>query len=150
MWDGTPPAVTTPRFASILRAATLTLAALAAPAAAEEEGVRIELNKLADEDGACQVYLVLETAEEPFESLSLDLVIFDREGVIDGRVAVELGPLRAGRASVRVFPLPEPGCDRVGRLLINDVLSCRGPAGERGGCLDLIDAASRADVALVD
>ncbi|MEM6745131.1 MAG: Tat pathway signal sequence domain protein [Pseudomonadota bacterium] len=141
--------MTFPRLAPLSLAATLLGVGLAAPASAQD-GVRIELNKLADEGGACQAYLVLDTGAEAFESLSLDLVIFDPDGVIDGRVAVELGPLRADRTAVRAFPLPAPSCARVGRLLVNDVLSCRGGAGDRTDCLELIETTSRADVALID
>ena len=114
-----------------------------APAAAEQ-GMKIELNKLESVEGACRAYMVFEnTTVNAFESLKLDLVMFDPNGVINKRLAVEGGPLPAGKTSVKLFDIKDVSCADVDRVLLNDVLDCQGPAGDISGCLDDIDTTSR-------
>jgi len=125
-------------------AAAMTLAAtlFAAPAAAQGAAppVEIELNKLEAREGGCQAYLV---ARNPgglaHESLRLDIVLFDRDGVIARRLAVEAGPLPAQKTMVKAFVAEGVACGAIGSALLNDVLSCGGDAP----CLDLVRVVAR-------
>jgi len=73
------------------------LTAPAMPAAAAA-GVTVELNKLEAQGEDCRAYLVFENATaDAFTSLKLDLVLFDSDGIIARRLAIEGGPLPAGR-----------------------------------------------------
>jgi hypothetical protein len=128
----------------------LSLPMLAAAAGAAAEGpLRLELNRLEPVQGGCRVYLVGE-ASQRIEALTLDLVLFDASGVISGRLAVEAGPLRAGRPSVSAFLLDGMECGAVSRILVNDVLACTAASGPLADCLDRIEATSRAAAALVN
>ncbi len=80
---------------------------------------------------------------QAYESLKLDLVMFDSDGVITKRLAVEGAPLPEGKTSVKLFDIKDVTCEQLGRILLNDVLSCRGPTGERNDCLADIQTASR-------
>ena len=129
-----------------LRAAVAVLAGLAGlPAAAD--GLTVELNKLEPGEDGCRAWLVLENGGEALSSLNLDLVLFDAEGLIVSRLAVEAGPLRARRTTVKAFPVAGVGCGAVSRVLVNDVLSCGG--AEPAACFDRLRTRSRGDVALV-
>lgn len=109
-----------------------------------EEGLRIELNKLEAMDSACRAYLLFENRSTgDFQSLKLDLVMFNPEGIINRRLAVEGGPLLAGKTSVKLFDIDGVSCDAVGRVLLNGVLSCSDAQGDRSDCLQIIDTASR-------
>jgi hypothetical protein len=117
-------------------AATLTvpLQALAAP------GVSIELNRLEPREQSCRVSLVVANpGDKALDSLKLDLVFFDKEGVISRRLAVEAGPVRASKTTVKLFEASETPCEGVGRLLLNDVTACGG--GE--DCLSMVQTSSR-------
>ena len=104
----------------------------------------IELNKLEPNNEACRAYLVLENrAPQAFEALKLDLVMFDPEGVVAKRLAVEAAPLPAGKTRLKVFDVSGLSCDRIGRTLLNDVLTCKDGAGARNDCLDLISTSAR-------
>ena len=86
----------------------------------------VELNKLEQTGAACRSYMVLSNRTGvTLDQLSLDLVVFDTDGVIDRRLAVELGPVQAGRTRVKVFDMAGLDCGRVARVLLNDVLTCR-------------------------
>ncbi|MEM7176510.1 MAG: Tat pathway signal sequence domain protein [Pseudomonadota bacterium] len=127
--------------------------ALATPALAGDAApkVKVELNKLEAQGSACQAYLVVENATpEAFTTLSLDLVMFDADGVIAKRLAVEMAPLRAGKTSVKVFGIDGAPCDGISRILVNDVLSCAAGGAARKGCIELIETASRSPADLIN
>ncbi|MEM9783505.1 MAG: hypothetical protein AAF899_13650 [Pseudomonadota bacterium] len=116
---------------------------------AEDGLVTVELNKLQDEGTACQAFMLLQnTTPLSFEALALDLVMFDREGIISRRLAVEMAPLRAGKTTVKVFSMDGLECTGIGRILLNDVVTCTADT-EAPDCLGLITTASRADAEFV-
>lgn len=131
-------------------------AAAAAPAAAEPApaaspgAVAIELNKLEPNGEACRAYLVLKNGSaRAFQSLKLDLVMFDSDGVVAKRLAVQAAPLPSGKTSLKVFDITGHGCGAIGSILLNDVLACE-PAAEAGGdCLGLIAASARGPVPFI-
>jgi hypothetical protein len=120
------------------------VARLAAPllwgAAASASPVEIELNKLEPREGGCQAWLVARNEGlAAHDSLRLDLVLFDRDGVIARRLAVEAGPLAAEKTVVKAFIAEGLSCETVGSVLLNDVLSCGGD----GPCLDAVRVSAR-------
>jgi hypothetical protein len=136
-----------------LAALALTLSTLVAATAARAEAVLpLELNRLEPVAGAsegCRLWMVLANdAPEAaaIASLRLDLVVFGAEGQIARRAAVELAPVGAGRTAVRLFDLAGLACDRIGRLLVNEVLACRIGGAEVTDCADRIRPASRAGI----
>ena len=130
-------------------------AAAAAQPAAATGPIRLELNRLEPrEGGGCRVWLVLANgAAEAVDPLRLDLVLFGRDGVVARRLAVDVGPLPAGRTVVRLFDLAGQPCGGVGQVLLNDVLACGGgadaaaaaAAAARTACTARAALASRVD-----
>jgi len=115
-----------------------------APASQGAEGIRIELNKLEPMESACRAYLLFQNnTSADFQSLKLDLVMFNPDGIINKRLAVEGGPLPAGKTSVKLFDIDGVACDSVARVLLNGVLACTDSEGENKGCLQMIETASR-------
>lgn len=105
----------------------------------------LELNRLDGVDGSCRVTLVEKNGTgAAFSTLKLDLVVFDREGLVTKRAGVDAGPLKAGRTVVRTFELKGLACENVGRVLINDVLSCEAEGINPDACLDVVEPRSRA------
>jgi hypothetical protein len=127
------------------------LLALAAPTAGAraETPLPVELNRLEQVSSpaeACRVWMVVANdaaGAPPLGSLRLDLVAFARDGQIARRVAVELGPVGAGRTAVRIFDLPGLACDGMSRLLVNDVLACRIAGQDAPDCAERLRATSR-------
>ena len=117
--------------------------ALSGPVSAQD-GLKIELNKLEPVEDACRAYVIFENhSESAFESLKLDLVMFNADGVINKRLAVEGAPLPQGKTSVKLFDIKDVDCEQISKILLNDVLSCNGPDGELGDCLTGIETVSR-------
>jgi hypothetical protein len=114
------------------------------------QALEIELNKIEPFEGACRIYLVLRsTMPGDLDTLLLELVTFDGEGVISQRMAVDLAPLRRGKLTVKTFDVPQTPCERVTRLLVNDALECRAASGPVDDCLGAIQTASRGPVELM-
>ena len=122
-------------------------AAAAEPGAA---GLRIELNKLEARKDACRAYLLLENRTgHAYRTLKLDLVMFDTDGIVIRRLAVNGAPLSKAKTSLKVFDVAGVPCSGIGRILVNDVLSCDDADGARTDCLAAIATASRSDTALI-
>ena len=132
-----------------LAAVALALA-LAAPVQAQSGGLSVELNRMDPADGGCSVYFVLENGTgRSFDDLSLDLVMFDAEGVVASRLAVQFAPLPAGKTALRVFDVPDLGCNAMGRMLLNDAVGCLDAEGREGGCLQAVTTRSRTEVEFI-
>jgi hypothetical protein len=124
-----------------------------APPAAAVPPLPVELNKLEPLTGGalgCRVYFLVSNPDaEAFEQLRLDLILFANDGVIARRIALDLAPLPPKKTAVRLFDLAGLGCDDIGKMLINDVISCvhKGETpsdAERGVCLDRMALSSKA------
>ncbi|MFD2112006.1 Tat pathway signal sequence domain protein [Thiorhodococcus fuscus] len=124
--------------------AALLCCALPFGASAAEGALKVELNKLEAHENACVTYLVFgNQTSTDFTSLQLELVLFDDQGFILQRLALEAAPIAAGKTSVKLFEVPKTGCEQLGRILINDVGACADTAGTRTDCLQRIEPTSR-------
>ncbi|WP_051228334.1 hypothetical protein [Pleomorphomonas oryzae] len=104
----------------------------------------LELNRLDGVDDSCRVTLVERNGTaSSFSVLKLDLVVFDEEGIVTKRVGVDAGPLKVGRTTVKTFDLKGLACNSVGRVLINDILSCEAEGIAPDICLDVVEPRSR-------
>jgi hypothetical protein len=131
-----------------LPTAVAALIACALPTMAGAGALAIELNKLEPEKDSCRAYMVVtNNSSTPYQVLKLDLVLFQPDGVIGRRFALDLGPLKPQKRSVKLFDIDTP-CDQVGSLLINDVLECNGESGSLPNCLADMTATSLAKAPL--
>lgn len=116
----------------------------AAAASPSKDRIGIELNKIEPLANGCRTYLVIDNdGDAAYSALKLDLVLFQTDGVIGRRVALDLAPLRAKKRSVKLFDLDGTKCDDIASLLINDVMDCKmtptgGAAASDPTCLDRI------------
>ena len=111
----------------------------------------IELNKLEPQDDACRTYFVLQNDTGiGLTELVLDIYVFNRDGIIERRLALDTREIMPGKTQVRLFDVRDLGCDAIGRFLINGVLSCEDTDGQRADCAGLLAFTSRTDVGLAD
>jgi hypothetical protein len=110
--------------------------------AVAENPIRVELNTIENVQNSCRLSFVIENkGETPIETLKLDLAVFGREGAIQRRLIVELGPVRGSKTVVKAFDV-EGDCAQIGSVLVNDVTACA--PGDPGTCLDRLALSSRA------
>lgn len=130
--------------------ATQSVADPAAPAAAEaHSGTQIELNKLERAEKGCRAYMVVNNSgETTFQSFKIDLVLFQTDGVIGKRFSIDLAPLKPKKKSVKLFEIDGVQCDKIGSLLINDVMECKADGNPVSGCLDGLKTSTLTNVQL--
>jgi hypothetical protein len=135
----------------LIGSSLLVLLLSAAAAAAQGSGVRLELNRLEPQGENCRTYLLVENMDgTALRSLKLDLFALDTDGIAAKRLAVELGPVPPKKTLIKLFDFAALDCARVGRVLLNGVISCEDGAGAREDCLERINVMSKAPaVALV-
>ena len=118
-------------------------------AVAQESGIAIELNKLEPQGKGCRAYFVVgNKTKNAYEELKLDLVLFRPDGVIGRRFAVDLGPLKPEKKSVKLFDIEGTACDQVGSFLINDVMECKSDTGPVADCLKDVGVSTLTNVQL--
>lgn len=117
---------------------------VAFPVKAERAGVSAELNKMEVHGNACRAYLLLiNKSGTSFESLKMDLVMFDVDGVIIKRLIVQAAPMPIGKTSVKAFDMANQPCNDISRVLMNDVLECVDSSGPRKDCLGMVSTSTR-------
>ena len=117
--------------------------ALADPA----KQVTLELNKLEAQDKSCRAYLVVSNdGTTVYQSFKLDLVMFQPDGVIGKRFALDLAPIKAGKKTVKLFDLDGVACDKVGSFLVNDIMECKSDGAAADDCLSRLTLSSLGQV----
>ena len=131
------------------KALTAALVCSAASALAAEDSVNLDLNKLEGTAGGCRMHMVVNNrTTEGFEKYLLDLVIFDKAGVVTRRAAVDVSPVRPNKTSVYAFNVDGIDCERFGRVLLNDVTGCKAVADKVTDCTAGVSVSSQAGVEL--
>ena len=112
------------------------------PSALAEDAIRVELNAAESAQNRCRLSFVIENkGESGIESLKLEIALFGRDGVVQRRIELELGPVRKTKTVVKSFVV-DPDCAQIGSILVNNVMACT--PGEPGACLDRLELSSRA------
>ena len=120
------------------------------PVTAEQGGSIIELNKVEDVDGGCKAWFVFQNKlGAALDRFNLDLFKFDKDGVIVGRLLIEILPMRNGKTRVTVYRLHDGPCSGLSRVLVNDILECRAAGNGELDCLAGLSVMSRSAIDFV-
>jgi hypothetical protein len=131
-------------------AAAMLAPSLCAAAPAPIAPIAIELNRLDDHAKDCRAsFVVANPGPDSFVGFKLDLVIFDRGGTIEKRLAADVAPLPAAKTAVKIFDIPDLSCTAIGSILVNDVLDCRTAGGPVADCVGRVAVSSKLAVKLI-
>ncbi|MCV0429597.1 MAG: hypothetical protein K5905_29505 [Roseibium sp.] len=100
---------------------------LAGPAWSQSEtfGISLELNKAETTNGNCRLSFVMENGTgNSVSSAAYEIVLFDKDGVIDQLSVFDFGDMPVGKTVVRQFELSGLPCAEADRLLINAPSGC--------------------------
>lgn len=135
--------------AAVLASALVAGPVVAPLAAAEPAKLALELNKLEPIEKGCRVYLVVTNSTDTgYAALKLDLALFQPDGVIGKRIAVDLAPVKPQKRTIKLFDLEGTSCDRIASVLLNDVTECRSDAGPVENCVGGLSLSSLSTVKL--
>lgn len=114
-----------------------------------EKSVSVELNNARPQGDGCRLSFVFQNSlEQTIEGLSLEVVLFDGEGLVDRFLVLKTGLLPAGKARVRQFDVAEHDCGSISRILVNGVTDCAGEGLTPRTCLEALAVSSRTDTEL--
>jgi hypothetical protein len=134
-----------------LRVGTLIILCLPAAglARAEEPTLSLELNKLEPQGQGCRAYVVATNkGQADYQTLKFDVILFQTDGVIGRRFAIDLAPLKPGKRTVKLFDIDNTACDQIGSFLINEAIDCKTASGPVEDCLANITTSSLAKAQL--
>jgi hypothetical protein len=125
-----------------------TLAITASPRAEatdQNTGLALELNQLEPSERGCRATFVIgNRLGARVDALAFELALFDADGAVSGLITLDAGSLPNDKTRVKRFALPGVDCERVGRVLLNDVSQCDGKGLTPAVCLDRMAVSSRA------
>lgn len=118
---------------------------------AQEGMLTVELNKLAQEEGAaCRAFFLFRNdLGRTLEAFEMSLAILDQSGVIDQLLTVDAAPVPVARTTLKLFEFPDIDCAGISEILLHDIVSCRPQNGAEMACFDVLTLRSRASAQLV-
>ena len=115
----------------------------------QPEELVVDLNRLEDRAEACRLHFVFTNpTDRVFEQLTFDLVLFNPDGIIAERVALDAAPLLADKTIVKQFDIADRACSEIGRVLVNDIAACVDQSGPVERCIALIEPRASGSVDL--
>jgi hypothetical protein len=129
---------------------SLLVMALASPALAQSAPeLDIELNALTPSDAGCRVtFLATNRLGTELTRAALEVALFGADGGIDRLVSLEFKAMPEGKARVLQFDLADLACEKLSRVLINDVVACEGEGLDPKTCLAALNPSSRLTASL--
>jgi len=124
---------------------SLLVMALATSALAQSAPeLAIELNALTPSDTGCRVtFLATNRLGTELTRAGLEVALFGADGGIDRLVSLEFKAMPEGKARVLQFDLADLACEKLSRVLINDVVACDGEGLDPKTCLAALKPSSR-------
>jgi len=131
-----------------LTIALLTAALCATPAMAQETpSLALELNALTPSETGCRVtFLATNKLGTALTKSGFEIALFGDGGGIERLVSLDFKAMPEGKTRVLQFDIGELGCDKVSRVLINDVVACEGDGLDPKVCLDALATSTRLEV----
>jgi hypothetical protein len=131
-----------------LTIALLMAALCAAPVLAQEAtpaaGLALELNALTSSETGCRVtFLATNRLGTELNRSAFEIALFGAGGGIERLVSLDFKAMPEGKTRVLQFDIGELGCDKVSRVLINDVVACEGTGLDPKVCLGGLSTVSR-------
>ncbi len=114
--------------------------------------IRLELNQAQPtQDGGCRLSIIASNGlERPISQLGLEMVAFNKDGLVDQFLRLDFSRISAGKTKVLQFDLAGKSCESLSRLHVNDVLNCVPPSITDVYCPDLLELTNRTAIQFGD
>ncbi|OEO30088.1 hypothetical protein VW23_023040 [Devosia insulae DS-56] len=134
------------RLTHALLLATLCATPTLAQDAPPPPSLALELNALTPSETGCRVtFLATNTLGTELTRSAFEIALFGAGGGIERLVSLDFKAMPEGKTRVLQFDIGELGCDKVSRVLINDVVACEGTGLDPKVCLAGLSTVSRLD-----
>jgi hypothetical protein len=114
--------------------------------------ISLELNQLqSTADGGCRLSIIATNGlERPMDQLSLEMVAFDKDGLVDQFLGLKFSRISAGKTKILQFALAGKACDSISRLHVNNVTNCVPASITDVYCPDLLNLSNRTPIRFGD
>jgi len=114
--------------------------------------ITLELNQLQPiEGGGCRMSIIATNGlERPMDQLTLEMVAFDKDGLVDQFLGLKFSRISAGKTKILQFALAGKSCESISRLHINNVTNCVPASITDVYCPDLLDLGNRTPIRFGD
>lgn len=107
----------------------------------------IDLNKLDTIADSCRITLVFANqSKHHYQTFHMDLAFFNQDEILEQRITVDAGPIRQKKTSIKEFEISALKCERIERILLNNIPNCELKSGNNIDCLDGIRIKSKSNV----
>ena len=128
----------------MFRILAIALAVAAAPFAAGAADMTVELNRLEQSGDNCRALMVLRNGSEiHFTTYKLDLVFFNKDGIVLDRFSFAADPIRARKPKVISVSSDGFACADVSEVLLNDIAECADASGPIDGCINRVETEAK-------
>jgi len=132
------------RLTSLLLTAALCATPILAQDAPPARELALELNALTPSETGCRVtFLATNRLGAELTRSAFEIALFGAGGGIERLVSLDFKAMPEGKTRVLQFDIGELGCDKVSRVLINDVVACDGTGLDPKICLAGLSTVSR-------
>lgn len=109
--------------------------------------LRLEFNGLEPSTAGCRLTFVVENGlGAALDRAAFEIVLFNRDGLVDRLTVLDFKDLPDGKTKVRQFDLPNADCAGIGRVLVNDAVACQGEGVEPFACIRNLNAETKSDI----
>lgn len=106
-------------------------------------GLAVEINKAEPYKNGCRVFLVIRNdIAARIDNAQMDLVIFNKDGILSERFVVDLGRIRKAKTIIAPIDVDGTKCDDMGSILVNDMPNCKADQADVD-CVERLDVSSR-------
>jgi hypothetical protein len=122
------------------------IAAFPTFAQAQAPSLTVELNALQPSDRGCRfTFIATNELGGELASVGLELVLFNKAGMVSRITIVDFKDLPEGKTKVRQFDFSSVDCADLGRVLVNDATECKGEGIDPKACIRQLKTQSRSD-----
>ncbi len=109
----------------------------------------IELNAANQQQSACRLsFLVKNGMQLKLSSLVIELVLFGHDGTLLRLMSASVGAMPVSKTRLKQYDVQDLACDRIGRILLNEVTSCEGEKLTPEICTSAARTSSRSKIPL--
>ena len=109
-------------------------------------GLELNAAKPTAANGCQLTFVAVNKTGIPLSQTDFEVGVFEADGAFSRLLKFEFGAFPVNKTKVVQFILDKNPCPDISRLLINNVLSCRGPDGEYPVCMDKLAPKARVDM----
>lgn len=116
---------------------------------AADREILVELNNAQTVAGACHASFSLRNGlAHTLDRFQLDLHVLSGNETLRARTKLDLAPLENGKTTTFTFRILAEPCDRVSKVLVNDIPMCRADDGTALDCMARLAVKSRHRIGL--